>query len=259
MIRLSGSLGETHSSFETFLFFRFLSKRRISSSLGSWSVSIAALFAHQPRDELLPVLARVAPHDALHGRVGFQRGRSTPTVLPEEPLLGGDAQHELKHLVEHFFRQAATGIRERLGVGRGLVQRNAQELPQAQAVGAPPGDAPLAVDALEVTDQQHAKVHARRNRWLAALLFLLVVLLATPFDPVIEVGFGQQGVELLIKRMTRRLRQAVGHDEQRLLPLLSLTHRHRAILRAKSVGYHARHDTMPVKPFPRVLLSTTDE
>ena len=129
-------------------------------------------------------------------------------------------------------------------LGSGVVsrQRNPQELPQAEAVGAPPGDAALAVDPLEVTHQQHAKVHARRNRWLAALLFLLVVPLATSFDPAIEVGFGQQSVEPLIKRMTRRLRQAVGHDEQRLLPLLSLTHRHRAILHAKSMA-HA--DTIP--------------
>jgi hypothetical protein len=62
---------------------------------------------------------------------------------------------------------------------------------------------------------------------------LFVVLLATPLDPAIEVGLGQQAVEGLIKRMARRLRQTVGHNEQRFLTLSSLTHYHRASLHAR--------------------------
>ena len=114
-------------------------------------------------------------------------------------------------------------------VGRGLVERNAQERSQAQAVGTAPGDAALAVDPLEVAHQQHAEVHARRNGGLAAFLFGGVVLPAATFDPAVEAGFGQQLVELAIKGMPRRFRQTTGHHKQGVLPLpLPATHRHRA-------------------------------
>jgi hypothetical protein len=189
-----------------------------------------SLFTHQARHELLPVLARVAAHDALHGRVGFQeRAVDADGLAGQQLLFGGDPEHKLKHLVEHFFRQTAAGVAQGFGVGRRLTQRNPQELPQAETVGAPPGDAALTIDPFEVAHQQHAEVDPWRNRRLPALFLLCVVPLATPLDPMIEVGFGQQRVEPLIKRMTSRLRQTVGHHEQRFLPLSSLTHRHRAL------------------------------
>ena len=88
-------------------------------------------------------------------------------------------------------------------VGRLLIKRHAQELPQAQAVGTSPGDATLAVDALEVADQQHPEVHARRDRGLAALLLVVVIPLAAAFDPAVELGLGQKLIELPIERMPR--------------------------------------------------------
>ena len=109
---------------------------------------------------------------------------STPTVLPPSSrFCSAIAQHETKHLVEHFRAEPLSRDRHRRMVGRGLTQRHAQKRPQAEAVGTPPGDAALAVDALEVSDQQHAKVHAWRNDRLAALLFLLVKRPAAAFDP----------------------------------------------------------------------------
>ena len=87
VMRLSGSVGETHSSFETFLFFRFWSKRRTSSSVGSCSGSIAPssrisrvtyCFQSSPvsRRTML-FMAALASKSVL----------STPTVLPESSFL----------------------------------------------------------------------------------------------------------------------------------------------------------------------------
>ena len=96
---------------------------------------------------------------------------STPTLLPaKQPLLLGDGQHEAKHLVEHFRPEPPSRDRHRRVVGRGFVQRHAEKRPQTEAVGTSPGDAALAVDALEVADQQHAEVHARRHRYREPLL-----------------------------------------------------------------------------------------
>jgi hypothetical protein len=84
----------------------------------------------------------------------------------------------------------------------------------------------LAVDPFEVAHQQHAKVHARRNAAAAAALPRLVVPAAAAFDPGIEAGRQQQGVELHIERMPLAPRQLVRRDEQRLLPILPHAHRH---------------------------------
>ena len=66
-----------------------------------------------------------------------------------------------------------------LGSGVAFVERNAQEVPQAEAVRAPPGDAALAVDAFEVAHQQHPKIDARRDRRLAAFFLLCVIAAGT--------------------------------------------------------------------------------
>ena len=189
---------DTHSSLLTFLFFRFLSKRRISSSVGCLVGVDHAFLAHQPRDVFLPVLARVATHDALHGRVGFQRRAvDAHRLAREQLLLGGDPQHELKHLVEHFLRQALAGVVsvEWSGVAScSGMPRNCRRARLSAHRQAMPR---WTVDALEVADQQHAKVHARRDRRLAALFFLLVILLAATFDPAIESASANSAIEFL--------------------------------------------------------------
>src|SRR6266851_1319036 len=47
--------------------------------------------------------------------------------------------------------------------------RNSQEFPDRQRVATPPGNPPLGPDSLEVSDQQHPKVHAGRNTVTAPL------------------------------------------------------------------------------------------
>src|SRR3954469_1324875 len=116
-------------------------------------------------------------------------------------------------------------------VRRGFRQRDSQELPQGQAVSAPPGDPPLAVDPLEIADQEHPEVHARRQRRLAARLLFFVVPPAAILPPAVKARLGQQLVELPVKRMARRPRQLRRSYEQLFLPLtLPPTHRHRAVL-----------------------------
>ena len=113
-------------------------------------------------------------------------------------------------------------------LGTRFVERNAQKLPQRQAVGAPPGDPPLTVDPFEVPHQQHAEIDARRDRALPASLDLLVERLAPLLDPAVEAGFGEQHVEGLVEGMPLRARELLRRDKQRLLPrFLPPSHRHR--------------------------------
>jgi hypothetical protein len=189
------------------------------------------------------------PHDALHGRVGFQRGAVDANRLAREELLGRrDLQHELKDFLEHFLRQPIAGVGQRRVIGGRFVEGKAQELPQAEAVGAAPGDASLAADSLKIADQEHAEVNAGGNRRLPALLLGGVVPSTTAFDPAVKFRLGQQRVESLIEGVPRRLRQPIGCDEQSVLPLLTpATHRHHAPsvpTEMTSRGYN----TMRVKP-----------
>ena len=117
-------------------------------------------------------------------------------------------------------------------IGRGLVEGNTQELPQRKAVRTPPGDAALAIQVLEVADQEHAEVHTRRNAGLAPLLLLGVILLAAPLDPIVEMGLRQQLIQLLIKRVAGRLGQLRRRNKQCFLPLLAPSHRHEISLPA---------------------------
>lgn len=125
----------------------------------------------------------------------------------------------------HFGRQAIADVGERRVIRRVFPQRDPQELSQRERIAAPPGNAPLRADPLEVADQQHAKVHARRHRRPA--LPLRIIRLAQCLDVPIKAALAQERVELVIKHMPRRPRQLVVHHEQ-ILPLLRLplTHRH---------------------------------
>jgi hypothetical protein len=46
-----------------------------------------------------------------------------------------------------------------------LVQSNPQKPSQRQRIGQPPSDPTLAIDALEISDQQRPKVNPRSQRW----------------------------------------------------------------------------------------------
>ena len=95
-------------------------------------------------DVLLPVLARVASHDALHGRVGLERRGVDAHRLAFQQALGvGHLQHEAEHLLMNRKRQSVADPRQARMVGRVLGERDPQKLTQAEAIGTPPSDAPL--------------------------------------------------------------------------------------------------------------------
>ena len=99
------------------------------------------------------------------------------------------------------------------------------EPPQAQAVGHPPADATLALDAFEESDQQQPEVHARRQRWPTQLGVVegAASLLAKP----VEVRLVQHTVEPLVERMPRRFGLLAGVEQLFLLLSGSLrSHRH---------------------------------
>ena len=162
----------THSSLETFLSSRFVEPADRRSARRPVD---DAFLAHQPRDVLLPVLARVLADDALHGRVGFQRrGIDAPPSCPQAGLLVGHLEHEAEHLLDDLQRQSAADS-DSWSDRASLRAAGCPGISRAQAVGTPPGDASLRVDALEVADEQHAEVDARRNGALSARLVLVVV------------------------------------------------------------------------------------
>src|SRR5208282_3647370 len=123
-------------------------------------------------------------------------------------------------------------------IGRDLLGIIAQEVPQGSAVVASPGDAPFRVKPLEVADQQHPEVHARRDA--RPPQFIVIKLLAQGFDEPVEAVPGQKGVELPIERMPRSIRYIRCRDPQFLLPLrLAFAHGHRwSSLTAMNQTYH---------------------
>jgi hypothetical protein len=125
----------------------------------------------------------------------------------------------------HVQRQTIADASLRRMIGRIVRERDAEKLSQRERIAAPPGNAPLRADPLEVADQQHAKVHARRHRRPA--LPLRIIRLAQCLDMPIKAALAQERVELVTKHMPRRPRQLVVHHEQILLLLrLTLAHRH---------------------------------
>lgn len=124
----------------------------------------------------------------------------------------GDPQDAGEHLLVDYLRQTLANLGQARVVRGRLVEGDGEEGPQGEAVGAPPGDAPLGVDPLEVADEQHPEVRARRERRAAHLVG--VVGPAQSLDELVELGLGQEGVEAVVERMAGGLRQVGGRDEQ---------------------------------------------
>ena len=219
-MRLSGSVGDSQSLFET-RFFRLRSNRR--------SVFVARILdprlLREPLDVFLPVLPAVAAHDRLHRRVGFQHRRVHGERLAlVEPALDQDAQHEGEHLLVNLQRQPLADHGERRMVGCSLRYRQAEELSKRQAVATAPGDPALRVDSLEVAHQQHPEIHARRNR--RPTLNRRVVRAAELFHEPIEPRLVQHLIHPLVERVPGRPGQLRGRHPQPFLHSTSTTQRH---------------------------------
>lgn len=175
----------------------------------------------------LPVGARVLAHDALPDGIGCQRGGvHAHGGSPQQARRLQLAQHLVKHRVEHRLRQTLADEGQRGVDRRGLGERDAEELPQRETVGAPPGDAALAVQPLKITDEEHAEVGARGNPDAATSL---VVRSAQVFDERIKLGLGEHGIEPGVEGMAGTAGQFCRRDEKFLLPWFtsSQCHAHR--------------------------------
>ena len=60
-------------------------------------------------------------------------------------------------------RKSLTDVRQARMLRHLLMQFVLEKLPQRQTVPTTPGDALLRIDSLDVTDEDHAEVDARRN------------------------------------------------------------------------------------------------
>ena len=184
------------------------------------------LLLEQTPQIVVPVLTRVASDDRLHGGVGLQEGRVNGRRLAwQQPLFRHQSQCPLEHCGVNFQRQAVAHARQARMVRRVLRQRHAKEFPQRKAVGTPPGYAPLRADALEVTHQQHAEVHAGRNRRSADAA--VIVRPAQLLGHAVEARLGKHLVELPIEHVSLGLWQAGGRHPHLLLLVLPFSQRHR--------------------------------
>jgi hypothetical protein len=113
----------------------------------------------QASQKLVVTLARVAPHDRPHRRVGFQSGRidGNPLAL-HQPAIGQYAQHPAEHFPMRVQVDQPPRARNRRVIRRVLVQTYAHKTPQCQRIRQSPGNAAFGPDALEIPDQQRPEV-----------------------------------------------------------------------------------------------------
>src|SRR5215207_9740108 len=90
-------------------------------------------------------------------------------------------------------------------VGHRLGGAEPEELAQGQAVRAAPLEPALAVDPLEVADQVHAEVAARRQRRPAPLAGIVRRTLA--FREAVEPGVDEHRLQAIVEGVPRRARQ----------------------------------------------------
>src|SRR3954452_5191093 len=126
----------------------------------------------------------------------------------------------------HLERQAGAGAAQPGVVGHRLPLAEAEELAQGQAVGAAPLQPALAVDPLEVADQQHTEVPPRWQRRPA--LPRRVVRRALALDEAVEPGAEQFGLEPVVERVAWRARHLRPGPQQFRLPIPLPSQRHAA-------------------------------
>ena len=181
----------------------------------------------QSAQKRVVAFARIPAHDAPQRRVRLQRRRIDADRLPlEQAGVGYPLQHPGEDRLVRLDVDPAPRPPDRRVVGRGLRQRDVEELPQAQRIGRPPRHRPFRCQAFEVAEQQHPKVAARRQRRTADSVG--VELRALRLDEGIEAGLVEHAVQSFVERVARGPCQVrVGHPHRRL-PRASraLTHRH---------------------------------
>lgn len=169
----------------------------------------------QALEIFLPVFPGVFAHDGFHGGVGFQGGGVDGDGLaPQQALVFQQAQDPDKDLVIDRFGQALADDRHGGVDRRGFGQTYTQKGAQSQAVGAPPGDATLAFQTLEVAHQHHAKIDAGRDAGPSAFP---VIRGAELLDELVKARLSQHLVELGVEGMPGAADDLRGGNEHLLL------------------------------------------
>src|SRR5262245_64372813 len=88
-------------------------------------------------------------------------------------------------------------------VRRGFIDAVAEELPQAQGVGRPPGDPAFAVQSFEETHQHEPEIDAGHQRRPTDTVG--IKRFARLFTELVESGLLQLLFQLSVERMSRRL------------------------------------------------------
>src|SRR3546814_1080221 len=107
----------------------------------------------------------VTPYDGtqrgvrLHGRASDADPFAFHQIVP-----GDEGQYPAEDLVMYLVRQAAPRLRQPAMIRDLVAARQSQELPQRPRIRTAPDNPAFAVDALEIADQQHAEIAARRQR-----------------------------------------------------------------------------------------------
>ena len=217
----SGSLGEAQSALDSRLPLRLRSSRIRSSAVGvAMPLSLARRCEH-----LAVAFAAVAADDRAQRRVGLhRRGVDADPLALDQAVLGQPLQHPGEDRLVHLERQARARPAQPGVVGHRLGGAEAEELAQRQAVGAAPFQPALAVDPLEVADQLHAEVAARRQR--RPTLLAGVVRRALRLGEAVEPGLDQDGLQAVVERVARRARHLRPADHQIRLPITLPPQRH---------------------------------
>ncbi len=192
--------------------------------------------------KLQVVFARLPPHDRPHGCIGFQRGGIHAHGLA---LDQSGACQLFQHPAEYLLM--GVGVQQSPCPGNGNVIRGglidsvAQKFPQAQRVGHPPGNAPLAVQPFEESDQHQPEVDARSQRWSAHPV--RVITLTFSLAKLVEARLFQHPFQFPVERMPRSFGH-FGAVPQPFLPLSAFprAHRHnRFYTETSQIGNGFRH------------------
>ena len=128
----------------------------------------------------------------------------------------------------HFQGQAPPDAAQGGMVGHGFGGAELEELPQRQGIGTAPADAALGIDALEVADQEHAEIPARRDG--PAAEFFGVEGRTELFEEAVKCFLVQELLQPLVKDMPLTLGQLIIDQPHALLLCLPPTRTHGRLL-----------------------------
>ncbi len=182
-------------------------------------------FHGHPLEHLPIALAGVPAHDRAQRRVGLhRRGVDADPIALDQPVLVEARQHPAEHLGVDLVGKATAGLRKPRMVRNPLALLQAQELPQRQAVGAPPLDPALRIDAFEIADQVHPEVPPRRDRRRPHPR--RVIGRAQLLGKTIEIGVDQNPLKPIIENVARRPRHLRPRHHQFTLSIPLPSQRH---------------------------------